>query len=79
MEWTKTQEKLPEGEKAQYMVVRRYDWERPSLGTKGYYHEIEILVFNALDECWDQEDFDDYACDINQVTHWMPLPEKPKQ
>lgn len=43
------------------------------------YHrgEVKILVFNHEHTVWDQEDYDDYYCDIGDVSHWMPLPAPP--
>lgn len=42
-------------------------------------NEVIILCFNHEENCWDQEDADDYFCDINEVSHWMLLPELPKK
>lgn len=64
MNWIKTSEQAPIKEN-QYLTVRR-----------GY---IEILTFNEYYHNWDTEDGDDYECDLEAVSHWMPLPEKPKE
>lgn len=37
---------------------------------------IEIGWYDASDKCWCTDDFD---YDDDQVTHWMPLPEPPKE
>jgi hypothetical protein len=39
--------------------------------------EIKILAFNHEHLCWDDEHYDDYYCDIKDVSHWMPLPSLP--
>ena len=44
----------------------------------GHYHEIRILTWNQHYNCWDDEEGDDNFCDPEDVSHWMPLPEKPK-
>jgi len=36
-----------------------------------------VLVFNHEHECWDNDDFDDYHCDIDGVDYWMPFPDLP--
>lgn len=43
-----------------------------------YYGFYKLLVWNSTYECWDDEEGDDYFCDKEQVSHWMPLPEMPK-
>ena len=83
MEWKLTTEELPKrnDEKAYSqvwcLVSKRYDWKRGD--NEGHYYQTQILVFNHEHECWDQEDGDDYDCDINQVKYWMYLPEPPKK
>ena len=42
-----------------------------------YDKQIKLLCFNEFNKCWDTEDGDDYYCDIERVSHWMPLPAKP--
>ena len=68
MEWTKGH---PEEEGA-YLVceIRQGRTGRPWL-------EVEILVWNPYDECWDTEDGDDFYCHPEKVYCWMPLPNKP--
>lgn len=82
MNWIKTSEHLPPRDETKgysqvpCLVNKRYDWERN--GKKGSYYQIQILLFNHEHEVWDQEDGDDFDCEIERVTHWMPLPERPK-
>lgn len=69
MKWIKTSELLPERkENTRYSQV-------PCLVVRN--GEITILVFNHEHECWDQEDGDDYCCDIFDIKYWQPLPEYP--
>lgn len=44
------------------------------------YNGIVVRPFNQYHNCWDYEDGDDYYCDAigGKITHWMPLPDKPK-
>ena len=81
-QWISVKERLPERvpgaeySQVQCIVNKEYKWVRGQ--SAGVYYQIQILVFNHEHECWDTEDGDDYDCDINQVTHWMPLPEPPE-
>jgi hypothetical protein len=80
--WVAVSERLPERvpnksySQVQCLVNKRYEWRRGD--NSGVYYQIQILTFNHEHECWDGEDGDDHDCAINQVTHWMPLPEPPK-
>ncbi len=69
MNWIKTKEKQPERQpNVRYSQV-------PCLV---YYNgQVMILQFNHEHECWDDEDGDDYCCDIESVEYWMPLPTPP--
>jgi hypothetical protein len=74
MEWISVKDSLPEKEKAE----------------RGYYDESKSVLimtddgmyvaeYNHAEKKWGIEweyDFEDYVC---EVTHWMPLPEPPKQ
>ena len=42
-------------------------------------HQGEILIrqWNCEHLVWDREDGDDFFCQTNEVTHWMPLPALP--
>jgi len=64
MNWIKTSEQAPT-EENQYLAVRR-----------GY---IEILTFNKFYNNWDDADGDDFECDFEKVSHWMPLPNLPQK
>lgn len=68
--WISVKEKLPE------RVSGRTYSQVPCI----VYHdrEIRILVFNHEHMCWDQEDGDDHCCNIEDVSHWMPLPDTPE-
>lgn len=66
MNWIKTSEKLPEAD------TRVIAYKKDS------YLKIHFLWYNKYHNCWDDEDADDFYCDIDQVSHWMPLPEPPK-
>lgn len=35
--------------------------------------DIELLAWNIYHACWDDADMDDYCCDFNDVTMYMPL------
>jgi hypothetical protein len=70
MEWIKTSDKLPDRDPNQ-----RYS-QVPCLVV--YRGQIEILVFNHEHMVWDDESGDDYFCSIEEVSHWIPLPEPPK-
>ena len=76
MKWIKTSERLPE-KSMQCLCYKKYIWNRR--GVEGAFYQTEILAFNNVHNCWDNEDGDDYNCDIETVTHWMPLPEPPKE
>ena len=79
--WIKTSERLPEKDESKRfstvpcLVYKRYDWKRGE--NSGHYYKTEILTFNHEHECWDGEDGDDHDCEIERVSHWMPLPSDP--
>ena len=35
--------------------------------------DIELLAWNINHDCWDDADMDDYCCNLNDVTMYMPL------
>lgn len=80
-EWISIKDGLPPREENGHysqvpcLVNKRYQYVRN--GKEGFYYQIQILIFNHAHECWDNEDGDDYNCDIENVTHWMPLPPPP--
>lgn len=69
MDWIKTSERKPER-----LPNVRYSNPKVIVWHKG---EVTMLCFNHEHECWDDEDGDDYYCDIESVEYWMPLPNKP--
>jgi hypothetical protein len=42
------------------------------------FNECAIRVFNKHYNCWDDEDADDYDCELSSYEFWMNLPEEPK-
>lgn len=83
MNWIKTSDQLPERQEGKIysqvpcLVVKAYPWKRKE--REGVSYQTEILVFNHEHKCWDQEDGDDYDCDIETVKYWMKLPEVPQE
>ena len=68
-EWIKTSEALPPRDmSAAYSQVQCLAVIE---------NQVRLLYFNHEHECWDDEDGDDYYCDIDRVSHWMPIPESP--
>jgi hypothetical protein len=65
MEWIKTTDRLPDSD-GTYIV-----WDT-------HHYMVRTLVFNHENECWDDEWGDDYECNIERVSHWMPIPDRPK-
>ena len=59
-------EKIDENDGEPFIVFDTYD------------KTVKVLCFNNYHDCWDGEDGDDYYCDLNRVSHWMPFPKKPK-
>ena len=39
--------------------------------------DMRILQWNAYYKVWDDADGDDFFCNVQEVTHWMPLPPWP--
>ena len=69
MNWIKTSESLPK---------RKADVGYSQVPCLVYFRkQITILQFNHEHQCWDDEDGDDYCCDIESVDFWMPLPDAP--
>ncbi len=63
-DWVKSVDRLP-NESGSYYVF--------------YGRDVIIRVWNDYHRCWDDEDGDDYFCDPNEISHWMPfeLPKPP--
>lgn len=62
MEWIKISQGVPDKDNQYLCIFKR---------------EICILTWNSRNECWDEEDGDDYCCDPMDVSHYMGLPEFP--
>jgi hypothetical protein len=75
MEWISVKDRLPErNPNKRYSQVPCIVWDQ--------HHGMQrVLVYNNEHSCWDDEHGDDYFTDAigGTVTHWMPLPEPPKQ
>ena len=61
------------------MEFIKFNEHRPKDGQRclvmdKYEKRVRILTFNAYDECWDDEEADDYLCDIDRIDLWQPLP-----
>lgn len=85
IEWRITSRELPRksetrpGNQVSCLCSKRYDGrDDRETGEKRYFYQTQILMFNHIEQCWDQEDGDDYDCDIEQVEQWMYLPEPNK-
>ena len=73
MEWIECKNKLPEDEKSVIMFVHNDNYEYTNI-TIGY-----LTDSTYLDEEEEQQwcSFEDYF-DMEDVSHWMPLPQPPK-
>lgn len=40
-----------------------------------YYGEVKILTYNDVHACWDDEEGDDYYCELSRAQNYMELPE----
>lgn len=70
--WVSTTDRAPnDNESTPYLCMRRYE------GKSKPFYQRQILVFNPDHMVWDNEDGDDFNCELNQVSHWMPLPAPP--
>lgn len=70
MEWIKVENQLPKTDGNNSIMVLVFTKRR----------EILCRPYNEYHNCFDDYDGDDYWTDAigGEVTHWMPLPEKPK-
>lgn len=41
-------------------------------------HDIKLLCWNFIEQCWDDEFGDDYMYDKEQVEYWMDIPAVPE-
>ena len=67
--WIRTSERHPERE-----LNKSYSNPKVIVWYKG---EATMLCFNHQHECWDDEDGDDYCCEISAVEFWQPCPSAP--
>ena len=66
MNWIKCSERLPE-KNGNYLVYLDYE-------------EVYVLPFSSRHSAWNSRDHEDPPLhQIDGVTHWMPLPEGPKE
>jgi len=70
MEWIKVEDRLPEKEGTYLVCAKEYE-----KATVAEYNMIGGKKWIALQNVGTYDDWD-YDC---IVTHWMPLPENPKQ
>jgi len=70
MEWIKVTDRLPHKDGNSSINVLVFDT----------YNGIVVRPYNEYHKCFDDEDGDDYYCDAvgGKITHWMELPDKPK-
>lgn len=71
MEWISVYDMLPENDRNSSIYCLVFDT----------YNGIVVRPYNEHHQCWDQEDGDDYYTDAvgGKITHWMPLPNPPKE
>jgi len=70
MEWIATTDKLHPDKPG----LQRYE-QIPCLIVR--HREILLRQWNCEHLVWDGEDGDDFYCNAEDVTHWMPLPPMP--
>ncbi len=73
MDWIKCSDKLPETDKSVIMFVHNDNYEYTNI-TIGYL-EREDSLYNQLQQ-WTS--FEDHF-DMEDVSHWMPLPKPPNR
>lgn len=77
--WIPVTERLPEVVDTYLVVVKcKYDWE------KEYEIATDVATYNPyekayIDDCWNTYIDWDEGQQYIHVTHWMPLPEPPKE
>ncbi len=57
-EWIKTADKLPDADSNCFVF---------------YKNSVRILYWNNHHKVWDDESGDDYFCDAEDCSHWMPF------
>jgi hypothetical protein len=40
---------------------------------------VEIAIWNIEQKSWQEWPDGDFVCDTDEITHWMPLPNLPKE
>lgn len=89
VEWLDESAPLPDSKQEAspwISVIEKSHPEKP--GKKSYEHVpclvvhkrwgIRSLMWNCQHLCWDDESGDDFVCDDSEITHWMEIPEPPK-
>ena len=77
--WIPVTERLPEVVDSYLVVVKyKYDYE------KEYSYDTDVATYNPyepayIDDCWNTYNDWDEGQQYIHVTHWMPLPEPPKE
>lgn len=77
-EWISVKDRLPEIADSYIVVVKyKYDWE------KDYTYDTDVATYSFdggyIDDCWNTYNDWDEGQQYIHVTHWMPLPEPPKE
>lgn len=79
-EWIPVSERLPEVIDQYIVVVKlKYDWE------KEYEIGVDVATYDPysgnpyIDGCWNTYNDWNEGQDYLHVTHWMPMPEAPKE
>lgn len=79
VKWIPVTERLPEVVDSYLVVVKcKYDWE------KEYDIDVDVATYNPyekayIDDCWNTYNDWNEGQQYIHVTHWMPLPEPPKE
>lgn len=72
MEWISTKDRLHPDE----LGIYAYE-QIPCLIVKG--KDVLIRVWNCHHKVWDDEEGDDFYCEAEDVSYWMPLPAPPTE
>jgi hypothetical protein len=71
MQWISTKDRLP-----QKPGIEAYEQLDCLVYLNG---EIIHLVWNCEHLCWDDHTGDDWYCDQDAPSHWMPFPQPPTE
>lgn len=77
MEWINVNERLPEDDKEVLIYIKHADYPCQALYTDGYWVVSRQVRDTAKDGDMSQPSIPLWA--TKDITHWMPLPEPPKQ